>query len=87
MTLEKLEGTNGKPIEAEYINDASEFYKLEKAKAITTADSNGAINIWIDDDGKIRCNAMRHLSTIDYKITKSRTAARQWLIKWIEKIK
>ena len=53
----------------------------------TTADSNGALNVYVDKFGKYRCIAMRYCCEIDSQTFTSLVAARKWVIEWLEKIK
>lgn len=53
----------------------------------TDAKTNGAINIWEDDDGNVRCEAMRNWGSIDKKTFKNARRAIPWVKKWMRKIK
>ena len=53
----------------------------------TTADSNGALNVYMDKFGKYRCIACRHLCEIDSQTFTSLAAVRKWLVIWLEGIK
>ena len=58
-----------------------------KNKAATTADNNGAINIWVDDEGYIRCESMRYLSSLEKKKYSRISDVKKWAKKWLEEIK
>lgn len=59
MELINLKGVS-RPVECEVIKNTAQIEAiLESGKAGTVAHDNGAINIWKDNDGLIRCDAMR----------------------------
>lgn len=87
-TLIDLEGLSVKEVECEFIKKPSDIRKIFKAgKAATTADTNGALNIWKDDEGIIRCNAMAWLQSLEKKQFKTLAGAEKWIAKWLKKIK
>ena len=59
---------------------------VKSGKYASTADSNGAIGVWLDDKKRLRGEACRHLRTIDSQIFKILKAARQWYAEWMRKI-
>lgn len=55
--------------------------------AATAAGGNGAINVWRDDFGNIRCESMRFCITLDTKVFESiNAAALKWIRKWLKEI-
>ncbi len=83
-----LEGTNGREMEAVFIKKPSDIRKILRAgKGATTADDNGAINIWRDDEGMIRCDAMAYMRSLEKKKYKTLTEAEKWVAKWLNKIR
>lgn len=85
MTLKGLKGTTIIDMECEFFKKTSQIKKiLESGKAATTANTNGAINIWKDDEGFIRCESMRHYFILDEqkftKIIEVKNWAKKWLI-------
>ncbi len=86
--LKDLEGVSKKEIPCEFIKKPSAIRKLLKSgKAATIADTNGAINIWRDDEGFIRCNVMAWMISIEKKKYKTFKDAEKWISKWQKKIK
>lgn len=85
--LERLKGVRRKFTDAEFIKKASEIDKKIKPKvACTSAGDNGAINIWIDDKGKIRCEAMRWCNSVDNQIYDDLKPVKIWAKKWLLEI-
>lgn len=86
--LKNAPGVRRKTIDAVFISKASELNKkLTKEVACTSAGDNGAINIWFDDKGKIRCHAYRFCNLIDEQIYEDLNPAVLWAKKWLIKIK
>jgi len=86
-TLTNLEGVKANEIEAVFINKPSDIRAiLRQGKGATTAKSNGAINIWRDDAGMIRCNAMRWLQSVDHQTYRTLKEAELWVRKWLKEI-
>ena len=87
-TLRNLKGTSVEEIECEFITKPSEIKDiLENGKACTAADSNGAINIWKDDNGLIRCESMAYFRSLDTKEFENIEDVEKWTKKWLRKIK
>lgn len=85
--LSGLKGTNGQNIECIFIEKASHIKSIiKKGLAATAAGSNGAINIYKDDAGNIRCEAMRYCATIDEKLFANIDDAIVWVDEWLPKI-
>lgn len=88
MPLNNLEGVSEETIECEFTDKSSEIKAiLDRGLAVTTGHDNGAINIWKDDNGNIRCEAMRHCQSLDKQIFKKMTDVRTWFDRWIKIIK
>lgn len=61
MILTGLKGVSQKETNAKFFKKASELRKILKSEnAATSAGDKGAINIWKDDKGIIRCEAMKY---------------------------
>lgn len=86
-TLVNLEGVKRKKTKCVFIKDASRIKGLlSRDVAITSADDNGALNIWIDDKGVYRCKSMRYGFILDKKETLDIEEVIQWAEKWIKEI-
>lgn len=59
---------------------------MREGKCASTADDNGSISAWIDDEGKYRCEADRHLRTIDEQTFTTFEAVKKWYAEWLKKI-
>lgn len=78
--LKGLSGITVEEVECEFFTTVNDVrYILRNGKAATTAKQNGAINIWLDDENKIRCEAMRHYKVFDQAKFNSVTAAAKWI--------
>ena len=87
-TLRNLKGISVEEIECEFITKLSEIKNiLENGKACTTAGDNGAINIWKDDTGLIRCESMAYYRSLDTKEFENLEDVEKWAKKWIRKIR
>lgn len=86
--LSDLKGTNGESIDTLFVHAGFEIdIVLRNNMAVTAADNNGALNVWKDDEGNIRCEAMRYCRTLEEKTYKTVEQAIKWVDKWLEKIK
>jgi hypothetical protein len=86
--LTNLEGLTKKSIDALFIQKGSDIEViLMNDYAATAANYNGAINIWKDDEGNIRCESMRYFTRLETKIYKKISPAIKWTDKWLIKIK
>ena len=86
-TLNGLKGTYIKEMEFEIFRKPSEISKiLKKNKAAVAADDNGAINIWNDDEGFIRCESMRFCISLDVQKFSKIGDAKSWAEKWLIEI-
>lgn len=59
---------------------------LRKRVVATTADDNGAINVWQDRESAYRCEAYRRMVTIDSRKFSNQRKVRAWIVKWQKKI-
>jgi hypothetical protein len=87
-TLIGLPGISGKKLEAVFIDDDYKNIRqiILDGNAATDAGDNGAINIWKDDNGRIRCEALQYLRTVESKSYKSIRSAINWAKRWKQKI-
>lgn len=53
-----------------------------KGRAVTAAGSTGALNVWRDDQGAIRCEFMRNMVTLDSATFDTITKAKRWMRRW-----
>ena len=86
-TLVNLDGLSKESINATFIKSAKEITKLTKDLALTAANTHGAINVWIDDDGKFRGNIYKFYVLEDSIITHDILHITNWLKKSLIKIK
>lgn len=85
--LKGLEGIKKKEMECEFIKNASDLHLvLDKQIAATSSGDNGALNIWKDDSGAIRCTSMAFCETLEAKIFDNIKDAEKWAKKWLLKI-
>jgi hypothetical protein len=88
ILLNDLEGVSIKDTKALFFKKPSDIDVIfHNGYAATAADTNGAINIWKDEDDNIRCEAMRHLVSIDDKVYENLLDVKMWAKKWLAKIK
>ena len=84
--LRGLPGTLG-VLEAEIVRSVSGAVKaLRAGKAATAAGPNGAINVWCDDAGVYRCEAMRLYRTLEATTFRAQKDICPWVRKWLAKI-
>lgn len=70
-----------------FIDHHSDIQVLINNKmAATASGSNGAINIWEDDNGKIRCEAMVFMHVKSSEIFDNIFMAQVWFDNWMERI-
>lgn len=85
--LKDLSGTERKEIPVLFIKNIEDIQVvLNNGMACTDAGSNGAINIWKDDENKIRCEAMKYMSSVELKIYDKISDAKRWYSRWKTKI-
>jgi hypothetical protein len=83
-----LKGIIAKEIEGEFIETASRLPRiLSKNIAATAAGAHGAINVWKDDCGNIRCDAMRYRISVETQTYETIEDAVEWVKRWLKKIK
>lgn len=87
--LHNLPDTDGKPREAFFFKNAEGIKKsvMKNGGAYTTAGDNGAINIWIDNNGIIRGELMRRFVTVDSKQWDFMRDAKPVIDNWINDIR
>lgn len=86
MNLKGLPNTKD-PIECEFAHSASAALRvLRTGKAPTDAGNRGAINLWYDDDGKLRGTRCVHLMQVELKTFRTQTAAAKWYRSALKKI-
>jgi hypothetical protein len=87
MRLINLDGLSAKEIDADFIRTGKEVEAiLNKGIAATAAGESGAINIYKDDDGFFRCEAMRWLKSVDKKTFDNILDVVKWADKWLPEI-
>jgi hypothetical protein len=59
---------------------------LDMVGVATTAGDNGAVNIYLDDDLRYRCQAMRRMFVYDNQIFTNKKDVRKWLSKALKEI-
>ena len=86
VILNDLEGTGRKETKAIFINKAFQVKKITTEIAVTAAGDRGAINIWLDNDNRFRCEAMRYLKCVDTQIYSDLNKVKAWAKKWLAEI-
>lgn len=85
--LKNLEGISATKIDADFITTGKEVKSvLDRGIAATAAGNSGAVNIWKDDDGWIRCRAMRWRKPVDKKIFDNMEDVEKWADEWLHDI-
>ena len=56
--------------------------RIEKRRAVTTAGSCGAINVWRDDQRRLRSEFMRYRRTLNSAEHTDAASLRAWLERW-----
>jgi hypothetical protein len=78
--LQYLPGTDGKPRNAVWMKSRrAALAALLKGQTVTYAWDDGAINLWVDDEGNFRANHCYHLNIIDSLVTTNIEEVRTWL--------
>ena len=86
--LQGLSGIKAKTIDAVYFNKSSEVYSILKNQmAATSSGDSGAINIWIDDEKKIRCESYKNGIPLESKIYVRIESVVKWTKEWLNKVK
>lgn len=87
FNLENLEGVRRKKVPAIYYEKQLPIKDiLDKRIALTDSGQNGAFNIWKDDEGKIRCEAMRYGITFNKKKLVKMGEIKKWINKMEKEI-
>jgi len=85
--LAGLPKTNGRLITVEFFHSVNRaFLLLKRDGATTTAGNEGAINIWIDDDGAYRGCRMRYMQTMSDIVTPTKAKLKSWLVAELPKV-
>lgn len=88
IQLKGLEGIKRKIVKAKEFNTVtSGMTALLTSRAATTADDNGAINIWIEDSGLYRGCRYKYLIEQSYVISDTKTKLKEWLTNELAKIR
>lgn len=58
---------------------------LTESRLVTTANDEGAIDIYIDDKGNYRCLFMRYLCVLNETHLKTKSGVKAWLKIWLPK--
>lgn len=90
MTLELrgLSGVKRKSLEAQIFRRPDQASRLLRTnRAITAADSNGAVNVWRDDAGLYRAEFYQHCVTKASWRGKQKTRLTEWLKTWMPKMR
>lgn len=85
--LTDLEGVKH-DLDCEFFASSKEAFSiLQKGLAATCADSNGAINVWIDDNNYYRCSLHKNLTTLQSFRSLKWDAVKTLLNQWLKIIK
>jgi len=85
--LINLPGIEAKCLDADLFYSSDEVEGiLDDGLAATTAGDNGAINIWKDDKGYIRCEIMRYCKIVEAKRFRKMVNVLNWTDKWLPQI-
>lgn len=86
MELRGLPNTKG-VVEYEFASSASAALRvLRKGKAASDGQRNGAINLWRDDDGKLRGSRCVHFMEVELKTFRTQSQAAKWYRRALKKI-
>lgn len=87
MNLIGLPGTDGKEVAVNMVRSASAaLQSIRNKRPATMASDNGAITLWIDDDGKYRVAFHRYWCALDERQLSSLVKVRRWLREWMPKM-
>lgn len=80
MPLKNLEGVSATELEHLFFKSPNEIRlsNLKKRIAYTSAESNGAVNIYLDDDGFLRCERFFYQKCVDKKVFTNMKDVRDW---------
>lgn len=79
VAAESIDGPNVKSV-----TGALEAMKAERM--CWFAGDYGSINVWRDDDGKLRANFCRYQAVLDEEIFTTKKALQDWLRAWTPKL-
>lgn len=75
------------PRDADFISSASQVPAvLRKGNAATAAGDTGAINVWVDDNRKYRCELMRFMKVHDSQTFNNLIDVKTWVRKTLPTI-
>lgn len=78
-TLKDLPGKPGETKAVFFKQSRAAITAIKNGFAATTAGDNGAINVWIDDKGKLRAERMVYCSTKDSFKKSTVAELEQWI--------
>jgi hypothetical protein len=83
-----IEGVSAGEVEAVCVRSRTAAIQELRAgaPAIIAAGDEGSLVVWVDDDGKYRCEFDRFLAAIDQKKFRHLAAVDQWLREWFPKM-
>lgn len=85
--LKGLDGISKNEIEALFIYHHSDISViLKNGYAATSAGNCGAINIWLDDKDKVRCEAMIFMQVKSSEVFDDIFLAQVWVEDWMQRI-
>jgi hypothetical protein len=88
MYLVNLTGVKKKEVPCEFFKKSKEIDKIfKKGLAATATDYNGAINVWIDDNDKYRCNLHVNFVCLEELEFDSFKSMLEKIDEWLIKIK
>lgn len=86
--LEGVKLSKGKTVSGINIKESSNIeFIISHGYLVTAAADNGAFNIWKDDLGYIRCEAMRWCNRVDMQIHESYEPVIKWADFWLKAIR
>lgn len=84
--LSGLPGVKRKTVPCKMVKSITAAMTVTRRMATTAANDNGAISVWIADDGQYCADFCRYLCTQGSIVTKRKSALRDWLRKWWPKM-
>ena len=85
-TLVGLPGTSGNTEAEEVHSRTAAIRALRSGIAATASGDAGALNVWIDDGGKYRCEFMQHRATVRADVHQFIAAVDAWLAEWLPRM-
>lgn len=81
-TYSGLPGTSGDVMTAEAASVADAMRCVRAGVPVGTAGDSGAITVYRDDEGRLRCDFQRYMVTLSHEITGTQKRTREWLNEW-----